>query len=198
MIHISIHLERIDPLKLYFVLALMVAGMNVYLKFAFFKANPSGMVKIIECDFDDPHQCNAVITLMNHYMADEMGGKLPPYSDEIALKIIEGLKNHPSRLVLLAQYSGEYVGLCNCFINFATFSAKPFINIHDIVVLDKYRGLKIGRKLMEAIDTKARELGCGKITLEVRDDNKRAQKLYKNMGFEEGKPVMHFWSKYFK
>lgn len=155
------------------------------------------MVTIKECDFKDPRQRQAVIDLMNHYMASEMGGKLPPYKEKTARAVVEGLQHHPSKLVLLAEYKGEYVGLCNSFINFGTFAGKPFINIHDIVVLDNYRGLGIGRKMMEAIDAKAKELNCGKITLEVRDDNTRAQQLYKSMGFDEGKPVMHFWSKYF-
>jgi ribosomal protein S18 acetylase RimI-like enzyme len=156
------------------------------------------MVNIKDCDFKDPVQRQAIIDLMNHYMASDMGGKLPPYSNETAHTVVQGLEHHPSRIVLLAEYQGEYVGLSNSFINFGTFAGKPFINIHDIVVLEKYRGLGIGRKMMEAIDAKAKELGCGKITLEVRDDNTRAQKLYKSMRFNEGTPVMHFWSKYFK
>ena len=154
------------------------------------------MITIKECDFQDPHQCQAIIDLMNHYMASDMGGKLPPYGENTAKDVIEGLRHHPSRLVLLAEYKGEYVGLSNSFINFGTFAAKPFINIHDIVVLDKYRGLGIGRKLMEAIHSKAKELDCGKITLEVRTDNTTAQQLYKSMGFNEGNPVMYFWTKY--
>lgn len=154
------------------------------------------MVNIKECDFQDPRQRKAVIDLMNHYMASDMGGKLPPYSAEAAQRIADGLEHHPSALVLLAEYEGEYVALSNSFINFGTFAGKPFINIHDIVVLEKYRGLGIGRKMMEAIDGKAKELDCGKITLEVRNDNIRAQQLYKSMGFDEGNPPMHFWSKY--
>jgi ribosomal protein S18 acetylase RimI-like enzyme len=155
------------------------------------------MVSIKECDFLDPFQRKAVIDLMNHYMASDMGGKLPPYSEETAQLVVEGLEHHPSRLVLLAEFKGEYVGLSNSFINFGTFAGKPFINIHDIVIHERHRGLGIGRKMMEAIDSKAKELGCGKITLEVRNDNTRAQQLYKSMGFCEGTPVMHFWTKYF-
>ncbi len=156
------------------------------------------MVSIKECNFKDPLQRQAIIDLMNHYMADKMGGQLPPYSKETAQAVVEGLEKHPSRVTLLAEYKGAYVGLINSFVNFGTFAGKPFINIHDVVVASEYRGLKIGRKMMEAIDSKAEELGCGKITLEVREDNISAQKLYKSMGYDEGKPVMHFWSKYFK
>lgn len=154
------------------------------------------MVKIIECDFENSLHCKAVIELMNHYMASKMGGNLPPYNNETADRMINGLKNHPSKLILLAINNEEFVGLSNSFINYGTFAAKPFINIHDIVVLEKYRGLGIGRQLMEANIMKAEQLNCGKITLEVREDNTNAQNLYSSLGFEEGKPIMHFWTKF--
>lgn len=151
---------------------------------------------IKECDFSDARQRQAIIDLMNHYMADRMGGNLSPYSKETSDKVVNGLQQHPSRLVLLAQYNNKYVGLANCFINLATFTGRPFINIHDIVVLDRYRSSGIGRVLMEAIGKKANELGCSKITLEVREDNQAALALYRSMGYDECKPVMHFWTKY--
>lgn len=155
------------------------------------------MIEIIDCDFDKEAHCKALVYLMNKYMADDMGGNLPPHSDESAKKLVEGLKAHPSKLVLLAKYKGEFVGLSNSFINFGTFASKPFINIHDVVVVSEHRGLGVGRRLMDAITQRAEELGCAKITLEVREDNIRAQALYSSLGYEEGVPPMHFWSKYF-
>ena len=154
------------------------------------------MVTIVECDFSKPSHCQALITLMNDYMADEMGGNQPPYSNEKAAQVLQGLEKHPAKLVLLAQLDGIFVGLANCFINFGTFAAKPFINIHDIVVLKEYRGKKIGQKLMEAITENAGKIGCAKITLEVREDNVYAQKLYKKMGYKDGNPPMYFWTKH--
>lgn len=153
------------------------------------------MLEIIECDFENTSHRVAVIDLMNHYMKSDMGGNLPSYDAETAERMVNGLKNHPSKLVLLAVVDDEFVGLTNSFINYGTFAAKPFINIHDIIVLEKYRGTGIGRKLMDATIKKAQELECGKITLEVRTDNTNAQALYKSLGFAEGEPVMHFWTK---
>lgn len=156
------------------------------------------MIEIIECDFDNSEQSKAVIDLMNHYMTGTMGGNLNPYEPDKARQMIEGLKRHPSKLVLLAIFKGEFVGLSTSFINYGTFAAKPFLNIHDIVVLDKYRGIGIGRKLMVANIKKAEELDCSKITLEVREDNRKAQTLYKSLGFADNVPIMHFWTKHFK
>ncbi len=152
-------------------------------------------VKIIDCDFNNPLHREGLINLMNHYMMDEMGNGKTLNEDQ-GKKLVEGLQNHPSKLVLFATYRDQLIGLTNCFVNFATFTVKPFINIHDIVVLDNFRDKGVGRKLLTAVAEYAGKIDCSKITLEVRADNPRAQALYKSMGFDEGKPVMHFWTKY--
>lgn len=154
------------------------------------------MISVKECDFGNTAHRNAVIRLMNDYMRDDMGGNLPPYTSGLEEKVLRGLENHPSKLILLAEEEGHYIGLANCFINFGTFAAQPFINIHDLVVLSGHRGRRVGRLLMETISLKAGELNCSKITLEVREDNLPAQKLYSDLGYKESVPPMHFWTKY--
>lgn len=153
------------------------------------------MAEIVECDFNDSEQRQAVLDLMNHYMGGRMGGNLPPHSKEKAEMMLNGLETHPSKLVFLARNNKEYIGLANCFINFGTFAAKPFINIHDIIVHQSQRGTGIGRLLMNAVIERAKQMDCGKITLEVRDDNVTAQNLYKSVGFDECRPKMFFWTK---
>lgn len=153
------------------------------------------MVEIVHLDFNNPEHCQAEIDLMNHYMLDAMGDH-PPLTALQGAHLIEVLREHPAKVILLAKYNGEYVGLINSFILIGTFKVKPFINIHDVIVLDTYRGIGAGRKLMEAIVDEARKLDCCKITLEVREDNIAAQALYKKIGFKECEPVMHFWTKY--
>lgn len=152
-------------------------------------------IKIIECDFKNPKHREGLVNLMNHYIMDDMGnGK--PLNREQAIKLTEGLEKHPSKLVLFVSYHDQLIGLTNCFINFATFTVKPFINIHDVIVLEGFRNKGVGKKLLTAVIEYAKKIDCSKITLEVREDNPRAQTLYKSLGFDEGEPVMHFWSKY--
>lgn len=52
-----------------------------------------------------------------------------------------------------------------------------------IGVLPEYRGMGIGRKLIEQLMTDARERGVAKIFLEMRHNNP-AQSLYRQIGFE--------------
>jgi ribosomal protein S18 acetylase RimI-like enzyme len=152
-------------------------------------------LQVFECDFSNPAHCESLADLMNAYITDSMGGG-QPYTSKQRKRLIEGLKNHPSKLVLFVASGESIVGLTNCFINFATFSLKPFINIHDVIVLEEYRGSGAGRKLIEGVIEYACKLGCSKITLEVRTDNIPAQNLYKSLDFKECQPAHMFWTKY--
>jgi ribosomal protein S18 acetylase RimI-like enzyme len=87
--------------------------------------------------------------------------------------------------------------MATCFINFSTFKAKPFINIHDVVIDKQHRGKGFGKNLLNKIESIAIERNYCKITLEVREDNYTAQSLYYDLGFKEGMPEMYFWTKEF-
>jgi ribosomal protein S18 acetylase RimI-like enzyme len=153
------------------------------------------LIKVFECDFTNQAHCETLADLMNAYITDPMGGG-QPYTHVQRKQLIEGLKNHPSCLVLFVAADKKIVGLANCFINFATFSLKPFINVHDVIVLQEFRGTGAGRKLMEGVIKNAKKMGCSKITLEVREDNMAARKLYNSLDFKECEPVHFFWTKY--
>ena len=103
-------------------------------------------------------------------------------------RLIPGLRSLPTTLILLAYLNDQAVGIATCFVGFSTFLAKPLINIHDLAVLPEFRGHGIGRELLAAVDRKAIELGCGRVTLEVQENNTRARRIYKVAGF---KHAMH-------
>jgi ribosomal protein S18 acetylase RimI-like enzyme len=121
------------------------------------------------------------------------GGK--PLSKPEQLRLIDGLNEHPKSIVLLARTEGIFTGLLTAFENLSTFTAKPMINIHDVIVLKEYRSQGVGRQLMNAILTEAENRKCSRITLEVRKDNIIAQNLYKSLGFDETNPEMFYWRK---
>ncbi|HEX3008269.1 MAG TPA: GNAT family N-acetyltransferase [Bacteroidales bacterium] len=152
------------------------------------------MIDIIQCDFKNVLHCEKVIELIDAYMRDPMGGG-DPMPLENKKSLIEGLAAHPNAFVLFALYKGEYVGISTCFVNFSTFKVKPFIYVHDLAVLASHRGKGAGRKLLGKVIEIAQEKGYCKVTLEVRNDNANAQVLYKDLGFDECDPVMHYWEK---
>lgn len=152
-------------------------------------------LNIIECDFSNPEHCEALVRLMNEYISDKMGDGIP-YTETQKAMLVEGLKKHPSKMILLAKGGNEYVGLTNCFVNFATFTVKPYINVHDVIVARSWRNKSVGRHMLEKVIERASELGCSKVTLEVREDNHNAKHLYNSLGFNDAQPRQYYWSKY--
>jgi ribosomal protein S18 acetylase RimI-like enzyme len=152
-------------------------------------------VRIISCDFENAVHCSALVNLMNEYITDKMGGG-DPYSEDQKLRLIEGLKSHPAKLIYFAVTDNEFIGLITCFVNFSTFTVKPFINIHDVIVTNTWRNSGIGRQMIDRVVETAREMDCAKVTLEVRADNQNARHLYQSMGFKDAEPRQYYWSKY--
>jgi ribosomal protein S18 acetylase RimI-like enzyme len=153
------------------------------------------MIEIAVCDYSNPAHREAVASLINAYIDDEMGGG-NPLSQEEQQRMIESLSTHPKVIVLLARDAGIFVGLLTAFENFSTFTARPMFNIHDVFVLKDFRGKSIGRQLMNAIIAEAEKRRCSRVTLEVRKDNVKAQNLYQSLGFDEAEHGMFYWRKY--
>lgn len=140
-------------------------------------------VDIVEADLSREDHARAVRELIAAYAADEMGAghQLPA---ETLDRLVPALRALPTSVVLLAFVEAVPVGIATCFVSLSTFAARPLINVHDLAVTPDHRGRGIGRRLLEAVERKARTLGCVKITLEVGDRNTRAESLYRSVGFE--------------
>jgi ribosomal protein S18 acetylase RimI-like enzyme len=140
-------------------------------------------IRIVEADLSLAEHQEAVLAMVDAYSRDAMGnGK--PLDQDVRTRLIPGLRRHPTTLIFLAFDGVQPIGAAVCFIGFSSFAAKPIINIHDFVVLPASRGKGIGRRLLEAVEAKARELGCCKLTLEVMDKNHQAIRMYQAAGFE--------------
>ncbi len=153
------------------------------------------MVAFEFCNFDNPEHVQALLNLYAHYMQDPMGNA-PALTPEQQTKLIEALKTRPKTFVLFIRLNDEYAGLTTCFELFSTFKVQPYLYIHDVIIHSRFRGQKLGRKLLEQVTAEARKRNCCKITLEVREDNPAALRLYQHMGFADCQPKQYFWTKH--
>ena len=149
----------------------------------------SPVIQIIEADLASPEHAADIVAMVDAYASDPMGNdeRLPA---DVLERLVPAMRAHPTTLVLLAYAEDENgnrspVGIANCFVGFSTFAALPLINIHDLAVMPQARGQGIGRRLLAAVEAKARERGCCKVTLEVLENNRPAKTLYEAVGFEQ-------------
>lgn len=95
------------------------------------------------------------------------------------------LENHQSEIIdkggaiLFAQYEGKIVGAC-ALIKYN----NELYELAKMGVRTEYQGLKLGRKLAEAIIAKARTLGAQKVFLESSTKLEAALALYQKLGFK--------------
>jgi GNAT superfamily N-acetyltransferase len=142
------------------------------------------MTRVIEADLGCPEHQRAVLDLVDAYARDPMGAGAPLPAD-VRERLVPGLRDQPTTLVFLAWRDERPVGIATCFVGFSTFAARPLVNVHDLAVLPDHRGLGIGRELLDAVERRARTLGCCKLTLEVQEENRRARTVYAAAGFAQ-------------
>lgn len=140
------------------------------------------MFTISIADLASPEQATAILSLLDAYATDFMGGEksLSEYAKE---NLITELGKRNDRCVILAWADDQPAGLAICFEGFSTFACKPTLNIHDLFVAPAFRGRGLSTTLLQKIETIAIERNCCKLTLEVLEGNHAAQHIYKKFGF---------------
>ena len=155
--------------------------------------------EVIVADYADKKHAVEIVQLLNEYANDPMGGgeSLPLFVQE---NLVAELAKRPYAFSLIGYVGAEPAGLINCFESFSSFSCKPLINIHDVIVLNEFRGHGISQLMLNEVDRIAKQRGCCKVTLEVLEGNQVAKRAYLKHGFagyeldpEMGKAL--FWQK---
>jgi len=156
-------------------------------------------VEVIKANYLDSKHSKEIQELLNIYASDPMGGA-KSLDKKVKENIVKELSKLPYAFSLIAYVKGEPAGLANCFESFSTFACKPLINIHDFIVLEKYRGNGISQKILNKVEEIAISKDCCKITLEILSNNEAAKASYKKFGFtsyelDPKAGVALFWQK---
>ena len=123
-------------------------------------------ILVLQASYTNPVHADAIGLVLNHYAEDPMGGghTLPA---DLLLQLPAELAKRPHAFSVLAFVGGEPAGLVNCFEGFSTFACRPLINVHDVAVMNQFRGLGLSQKMLLKVEEIARQRCCCKITLEV-------------------------------
>jgi GNAT superfamily N-acetyltransferase len=159
----------------------------------------SAEILVLQASYTNPVHAEAICLVLNHYAEDPMGGG-QPLPANVLEQLPAELARRPHAFSVLAFVGGEPAGLVNCFEGFSTFACRPLVNVHDVSVVKKFRGLGLSQKMLQKVEDIARQRGCCKLTLEVLEGNAVAQGSYEKAGFAAGMfdPAhgrMLFWTK---
>ncbi|WP_339436730.1 MULTISPECIES: GNAT family N-acetyltransferase [unclassified Pseudomonas] len=156
-------------------------------------------ILVLQASYTNAVHAEAIALVLNHYAEDAMGGghSLDP---DLLAQLPSELAKRAHAFSVLAFVNGEPAGLVNCFEGFSTFACRPLVNVHDVAVMDRFRGLGLSQKMLQKVEEIARQRGCCKITLEVLEGNEVAKAAYRKFGFDGAKfdpayGAMLFWNK---
>jgi GNAT superfamily N-acetyltransferase len=141
------------------------------------------MLNIIRAEMSDPVHAVALVQRLDLDAYDPMGGGegLSAYARE---HLPEAIRERENVNVILSFEDERPAGLIVCIEGFSTFAYRPLMNIHDVVVVPEFRGRRVSTRMLEAVETLARERGCCKLTLEVLEVNRVVRVAYEKFGFK--------------
>jgi GNAT superfamily N-acetyltransferase len=96
----------------------------------------------------------------------------------------DGFGPNPFYSCLIAEHSGQPAGFAFYFFNYSTWKGRPGLYLEDLFVNPEFRGLGIGKALLQRVAAIAVEKNCPRLQWEVLDWNTPAVDFYRAMGAE--------------
>jgi GNAT superfamily N-acetyltransferase len=96
----------------------------------------------------------------------------------------DGFGPQPFYSCLMAEQDGQPAGFALYFFNYSTWLGRPGLYLEDLFVSPEFRGLGIGKALLQRVAAVAVEKGCKRLQWEVLDWNTPAIDFYRAMGAE--------------
>jgi GNAT superfamily N-acetyltransferase len=96
----------------------------------------------------------------------------------------DGFGPNPFYYCLIAEQDGRAAGFAFYFFNYSTWVGRPGLYLEDLFVEPEFRGLGIGKALLERVAAIAVEKNCPRLQWEVLDWNTPAIDFYRAMGAE--------------
>ncbi len=96
----------------------------------------------------------------------------------------DGFGPNPFYFCLIAESDGSPAGFAFYFFNYSTWLGRPGLYLEDLFVHPEFRGLGIGKALLQRVAAIAVEKGCLRLQWQVLDWNTPAIEFYRAMDVE--------------
>lgn len=119
-------------------------------------------------------------------------GFLPPMSTEEATEYWHGILNNLDayRVLLIAQEANEIIGSVQLYLE-PRPNGNHRAEIQKLMVHTKHRRKGVGRALMQAVETIAREYGRTLLVLDTRQGD-IAEQLYTQLGYATAGSILQY------
>jgi GNAT superfamily N-acetyltransferase len=87
---------------------------------------------------------------------------------------------------LVAEQSGQLLGLAHFLFHRSTISASDSCYLQDLFTVEAARGMGVGRALIEAVYASARRAGASRVYWQTHETNAAAMQLYDKVAEKSG------------
>jgi GNAT superfamily N-acetyltransferase len=129
-----------------------------------------------------PADIPQILTFIRALAAYEREPDAVTATEEDLLK--HGFGSNPFYFCLIAELDGQPAGFAFYFFNYSTWKGRPGLYLEDLFVQPEFRGLGVGKALLEKVAAVAVENDCPRLQWEVLDWNTPAIDFYRAMGAE--------------
>lgn len=150
--------------------------------------------RIDRCDFCDADHLTALAELLLEHRQNTTTEPVN-HNKLQQLRLVDGLANHPSAIVLFVRCEEAFVGLAVGFVHFSTRHVKPYLHVQDLVVHTDHREMELEQIMLEALLEEATAHDWGMLALEVQEGNSATQNTGAQLGFSETYPRTLLWTK---
>jgi ribosomal protein S18 acetylase RimI-like enzyme len=131
---------------------------------------------------------DAIAPLFDHYRMFYQ----QPSDPALAQRFINERLQRGESVIFLAEVGGKTVGFTQLFPSFSSVRAGRAFVLNDLYVDIAARRLGVARALVQTATDFARNEGAIRLELETDHDNRSAQALYRQMGWELYEGTLRF------
>jgi ribosomal protein S18 acetylase RimI-like enzyme len=100
-------------------------------------------------------------------------------------RVLDEIEAMPGHRLLVIEYQGEVAGsVVLLIVPNLSHAGCPWAVMENLIIDHRYRGLGLGRRLVEHVIATAREAGCHKLVLTSDKRRWNAHRFYRDRGFE--------------
>lgn len=95
-----------------------------------------------------------------------------------------GFGDDPMFECQIAEIGGEAAGVCIFFRSFSTFNGRAGVYVQDLIVDERFRGARVGERLLRRVAAISRSRGGVYMRLAVDIGNPNAGRFYQRLGLK--------------
>jgi GNAT superfamily N-acetyltransferase len=110
----------------------------------------------------------------------------PSSAPEIEARLTRILGSADDCLLVAEDSSGELVGWIHGFLS-QLLESDYRVEIGGLVVDERYRRIGLGRRLVESVESWARDRGAAELSVRCREERRESHKFYEGLSFRQTK-----------